>query len=235
MLHEFQSHEHASFGVHPLNLAKAEKKLPPKDNLGLSHCRAVPASTAYREEYFCENGVARRPLRKPTRCKSAPTLRGPPQALPNWMRESLETGEGWADSRVVAQRPLPGRAPAVEPPSSVVGSQARRARPASAVPLGNSMTKEQRASASGRPRPTSAAFAEQQRRGAKAEQQRQAAVEEAMAIVSAEEQRRRAIAAHEKQRQSGSIGRTRRPGGGSKRPASAGAIRSGSATQVPFC
>jgi hypothetical protein len=123
-MEETCSHEHQQFGCHPLELAKAERAVPPKANLGLSPSM-VPSSTAYREEYFTENGVPRKPLRKPVRCKSAPLMRGPVEALPNWMRQSASvvTGKSWAESRVIPQAP-----PAVRQP---------RQRPASAGALGS--------------------------------------------------------------------------------------------------
>lgn len=119
-LEETRSHEHRHFGPHPLDLAKTEKAIPPSGNLGtMGHM--VPQTTAYREEFFTENGVPRRPLRKPTRCKSAPALRGPVAALPNWMRPSVGA-PNWSASRVVPQPPA----------ASSVGSQPPRPRPASA-------------------------------------------------------------------------------------------------------
>lgn len=127
-MEEVCSHEHALFRAHPLDLAKAEKAIAPKPTLGpVSHM--VPLTSAYREEFFSDKGVPRIYKRKPTRCKSAPALRGPIEALPNWMRQSVATGKGWAASRVVPQRPLFQE-------SSASGQRAC-ARPSSAGALGS--------------------------------------------------------------------------------------------------
>jgi len=143
-LEEICSHEHEQFQAHPLNLAKAEKASAPKASLGPvadNRPNLVALSTAYREEFFSEKGVPRRPLRKPTRCKSAPTLRGPIQALPNWMRQAVASGHNWSASRVVA------RPPAV---AEALSSDQRRRRPASASAVGSERPSE------GRARPPSA-------------------------------------------------------------------------------
>lgn len=137
-LEETVSFDHETFGVHPLELAKAEKAVPPKGNLG-TQGHLVPQTTAYREEFFHEKGVPRRPLRKPIRCKSAPALRGPVEAVPNWMRDQVASGQSWAASRVIPrppdadnQQPQPRPRPAS---AGAVGSRApsaTRVRPPSA-------------------------------------------------------------------------------------------------------
>lgn len=147
---EIMSHEHAHYNPHPLDLAKAEKAAKPDNNLGpvVNELLGLPMTTAYREEYFSEKGVPRRPLRKPIRCKSAPAMRGPIETLPNWMRQAAATGNGWADSRVVPRPPL------AVPSASSAGSQCRP-RPASAGALGKSKALD-RCPSAGRLRPPSA-------------------------------------------------------------------------------
>jgi len=144
-LEETCSHERELYQPHPLHLAKAEKAKIPEASLGPvvdNRPNLVALSTAYREDFFSEKGVSRRPLRKPTRCKSAPTLRGPIQALPNWMREAVASGENWSASRVVARHPglaeaLPSDQRQRRPASAGAISSQRpsgvRARPPSAV------------------------------------------------------------------------------------------------------
>lgn len=152
---------------HPLDLAKTEKALIPKGNLGPAVDplpQFMPHSTAYREDFHSEEGVARRPLRKPIRCKSAPALRGPVAAFPNWMRKAvaaqLETGEGWAASRVTPQMPVARARPAsavpsasrsiasaLAPPPPGPPAKQSRARPASAGSIGNSTALDRRRAA----------------------------------------------------------------------------------------
>jgi len=149
-MEETCSHEHQLFIIHPLELAKATKAVAPPANIGpVADCRPhlVAQTTAYREEFFSDKGCPRRPLRKPTRCKSAPTLRGPAKDFPRWMRQSVETGCGigggnWAASRVQPQPPLSG-------------STVSRARPVSASAIGRSSALERQSSVS-RARPPSA-------------------------------------------------------------------------------
>lgn len=146
-LEEKRSRGHLDYGPHPLELAKAEQAAAPKETLGPVG-RLLPPSTAYREEFFHEKGVPRTVLRKPIRCKSAPTLRGPLEAYPRWMRSQVAEGTGWAESRVTPEPPQPmnGSAP----------SKPHRSRPVSAGAIGSNSRLLDKQESTGQARPPSA-------------------------------------------------------------------------------